>query len=89
MESLYFIVFVRPAKSYIDQFACDMCMSGLVLYTEIIIRSGRPRHRGSARRARCTWRQILGLHENRSTNRPGPWPVPRSATDCMLSACTN
>ena len=47
-----FIVFVYKASEIIDQFACDMCMSGLVLYTEIIIRSGRPRHRGSARGGR-------------------------------------
>ena len=67
-----------------------MCMSGLVLYTEIIIRSGQPRHRGDTRGSLATDPTMvadsIGLHKSRSTSYPGPWEVSQSVTDCCQFA---
>ena len=90
-------MFVRPAKSC--RLACDMCMSGLVLYTEIraeiIIRSGRPRHRGSARR----WQLqllitdptiVVDSRPARESQNKSSWSLASTTVSYrLLSVCTN
>ena len=67
-----------------------MCMSGLVLYSEIIIRSGRPRHRGSARGSYNQSTIVAGSRPARELQYKSSWSLDSSMVGYrLLSVCTN